>query len=925
MPITKQPKNHLFEGVWRDENYDYWYRYYDAAKKKSVVKKVPYKDRFFVPSDDSNTPFSTLVDNIPLEEVKRFPGKEVEHYKLRPDAQIRYDFSRGRGEYNPNPGIWWLDIETTAYNNIDVQKAEEEIVLIQILDRRYNTMFVISTGPDWKPSKVYIKEYKKRNFNVKYVRAKDEKDLFKKYFTLLQKTMPLLVFAWNGNGFDFPYMFKRAEKLGFDLSLFSPVRQKCEYKEIYHEAKGYYYYRFRTPGIHYIDYMEVYKKFTYEEKKSYSLDFIAKLHLKGNGKIEHSMYSTFDAFRTGDPKSYIMPPKEPVDKYEREMYHLQKEYRQNPSKELREEIREKAHELFVHYGVIDTWLLGAIDNKTRFTEILFMIVSQTGSTYDDVLGTVRIWANLIEIFCWESNQLLPPDNYDLDDIETTFMGGFVADPQKGVQNWVVSVDINSAYPNLSMRGFNMSPETYVPLEKYPKEIIETLQDLEIFDENCNHSEDEEKLFEIYNKAPERLERLSGLLEKYNYSMGIDGSLYRKDIEGVVPTLLAEFYARRKEFKKELGKYKKLAEEAKENGNTNEYEKWGSLVVIFDAKQMAIKILINSLFGALTSKYFRLFNLDIGKSITGNTRFYIHLLRRNVDSYLKRLTKRNINFSNYSDTDSLYFTVFPIVEKYIEKTGVTDRYKIAKMLDKFIEKKIQPVVEETNQELARLFNAYNPGVIKAERETIADKALFLQKKKYLLRALDIEGIVYHPPKLKKTGIDLVRSSTPEFVGEKLEESVDIILDGTEQGLRKWVEGVKKEIAKQPLDKICKTTGIGSLAYNLDKPTYKDGKKVAIPINSRAALVMNRWIEKKGLNRRYFPITTQDKVQLVFLKLPNPLNSDVIAFKDLELAESFREFIDYEKIWEKYFLKPLELMLEPLEWDVKRKVQSFEEEF
>ena len=275
-------------------------------------------------------------------------------------------------------------------------------------------------------------------------------------------------------------------------------------------------------------------------------------------------------------------------------------------------------------------------------------------------------------------------------------------------------------------------------------------------------------------------------------------------------------------------------------------------------------------------------------------------------------------------NSVYFTLKSIADR-IAKTE-QDPYKITEKLSKFIEKYIQPVVEETNEEIAELFNAHNPDIIKAERETIADKGLFLQKKKYLLRALDIEGVVYHPPKIKKTGIDLVKSTTPPWVAEKLEKAIPIILDGSESDLKEYIEECKKEFTELPLKEIMKVTSVSNLDYDLDVPKYdKNGRKIAIPINSRAALVTNRYIEQNGLDKRFSKITTADKIQLVYLVEPNPLRSNVLAFKDGKFPEMFREYVDWPTIWEKYFVSPLELMVEPLGYNLRNKFEELGLEF
>ena len=180
----------------------------------------------------------------------------------------------------------------------------------------------------------------------------------------------------------------------------------------------------------------------------------------------------------------------------------------------------------------------------------------------------------------------------------------------------------------------------------------------------------------------------------------------------------------------------------------------------------------------------------------------------------------------------------------------------------------------------------------------------------MRVYDNEGTRFQIPKKKTMGVEIVRSSTPKWSKEKLTDSIDIILDKTESELKTWLQDVREDYIKQPLENIAKTTSIGSLAYSLEKDTFKDGKKVTIPINSRAALAYNRYINDNGLANRFTEISVGDKVKLMYMLMPNPSKEKAVAFIDSQAVNNIRNYVDFDTNFDKFFLTSLEIMTAPL---------------
>lgn len=330
----------------------------------------------------------------------------------------------------------------------------------------------------------------------------------------------------------------------------------------------------------------------------------------------------------------------------------------------------------------------------------------------------------------------------------------------------------------------------------------------------------------------------------------------------------------------------------------------------------IKIcVINSLYGANANKYFRLFNINIARAITSNTRFYVNLLNYRINEYMKSIGCP-YDVVIYNDTDSQYFTLKHVIDTQYQ--GPDDVIAKTEFLDKWIKENLDPVIQRCNDELGDILNAYEPGAIQAEREAIADKGVFLAKKRYFLRVYDMEGVKYSKehPYMKRMGIDIIRSSTPTFVKENLNESINIILDNEREDVINWIKTIKHKFTEVPLQEIGKTTSVNSLMYEI-------GDK-GIPINSRASIASNNYIKNNPeLAQKYNTIAAGDKIKILYLVKNNPVGENVLAFTDGKFAELFREYVDFDTCWDKYFISPLNIMIEPLGWDMNNTSQSVDE--
>ena len=341
--------------------------------------------------------------------------------------------------------------------------------------------------------------------------------------------------------------------------------------------------------------------------------------------------------------------------------------------------------------------------------------------------------------------------------------------------------------------------------------------------------------------------------------------------------------------------------------------------LYNTRQLVEKTLINSLYGAMANKWFPLFNESMAAAITGNGRFFIQKLAINIESSLQNLLQQEKPYIIYGDTDSVYYHIEPFVEKYMASNPGLAINDYVTWADNFEKKVIQPVIEQTINEFAHQLNAYNKDKIGAEREIIADAAVFTAKKKYYARVRDSEGTRYpdDAPKIKVMGLEIIKSSTPPWSKKYLKESIPHILDKDENDLRDWIKSIKNEFIKVNLNQIA---GVGSVS----RIDYKLGEK-GIPFGSRAAIMHNQYIKNHGLEDQYAPIQAGDKCKRISLQSPNIFNAELIAYTNDGFVKEIIKAgcVDYDTQFEKNFMKPLDLMVAPLNYNLRKETAELDD--
>lgn len=339
--------------------------------------------------------------------------------------------------------------------------------------------------------------------------------------------------------------------------------------------------------------------------------------------------------------------------------------------------------------------------------------------------------------------------------------------------------------------------------------------------------------------------------------------------------------------------------------------------LYNTKQSVNKLLMNSLYGALGQRYFNLFNEDIAAAITGNGRYFIQKLANYIEEKLQTMLPQNKKYIVYGDTDSVYYHIEPFMNLYQNKNPDLSINQYVDWADNFEKKVIQPCIKDCISDFANELNAYDKDVIGAEREIISDSAVFTAKKKYYARVRDSEGTRYPEtdPYIKVMGLEIIKSSTPNWSKKKLKEAIPHILDKDETNLKNWINTIKQEFINVPLIDIAHSGGVSNLDFKLNDK--------GVPIGVRAALIHNKYIKDNKIEEKFSPINPGDKCKRLFLKEPNPFNSNIIAFTNDSFVNEVKDYIDFDTNFDKQFLSALKLMVNSLEYNLDKETQLLDD--
>lgn len=532
------------------------------------------------------------------------------------------------------------------------------------------------------------------------------------------------------------------------------------------------------------------------------------------------------------------------------------------------ELYEKDYQKFIDYNIKDVELIDRMEDKLGLITLCLTMAYKGGVNYDQVLGTVAIWDSIIYRDLSSKNVAVPMNS---ESFKGDYPGGYVKEPQVGMHDWVCSFDLNSLYPSIIMQ-YNMSPETILLEDELGVNVEAVLAG------------------EVQNTLQ-------------NTALAVNGTRFCTKKLGVLPSIIQEIYTERVGHKQlQL----KAQQELELCTNKTEVYALEKRIAIAKNQQMALKILLNSLYGAMGNKWFRYFDMRIAEGITLTGQATIRWAEQNLNNYLNTVLKTDKDYIVAIDTDSVYVTLDALVKQFKPKNPVD-------FLDKICSTALEDTLTKCYAELYDSLGGIQNHMVMG-REVIADRGIWTAKKRYILNVHDNEGVRYAQPKLKIMGIEAIKSSTPAICRQALKDIFKRIIETDEETVQEDIANFKIAFSKASPEEVSFPRGVNNIAKWTDRDTvYKKGT----PIHIRGAILHNNIVSEKKLGRSIQKITSGDKVKFTYLIKPNPIKENVIAFVDY-MPKQFKldKYVDYNLQFEKTFLGAIEPVLEAVGWKSER---------
>ena len=728
------------------------------------------------------------------------------------------------------------------------------------------TLAVPPKGLSWDTAQDLVKEFDNT------VLFESESEMVKSFLDIIDDADVLS--GWNSEGYDIPYTVNRITRI---LSK-DDTRKFCLWgqlpKQRTFERFGAENQTYDLIGRVHMDYMQLYRKYTYEERHSYSLDAISEYEL---GERKTQFEGTLD------------------------------------------QLYNQHFKTFIEYNRQDTMLIGKLDKKLRFLDLANELAHANTVLLQTTMGAVAVTEQAIINEAHERGMVVPNRKQRLTDEDTQAAGAYVAYPRKGMHEWIGSVDLNSLYPS-TIRACNMGPETIVG------QLRQTMTDRLIHDHitsGMSFAAAWEGLFgsleytavmeqqrgtEITIDWESGEESIHSAAEVWNliydsnqpWILTANGTILSYEKKGIIPGLLERWYAERKEM------------QAKKKDATDKKEE-----AFWDKRQLVKKINLNSLYGAILNPGCRFFDKRIGQSTTLTGR----AIARHMDAYINECITGKYDHVGeaviYGDTDSCYFSAWPVLRKEVSEGRMTwNKETCIQLYDSIAEQVNEsfPAFMEQSFHCPRDMGS----LIRAGREMVADRGLFITKKRYAVNIIDLENrrldVEGKTGKIKATGLDLKRSDTPKVIQDFLSDVLADVLSGAErESIIEKIREFKYAFKERPgWEK-----GSPKRVNNLTKYGKEEERlgKANMPGHVRAAL---NWNTLRRMNSDNYSMAVVDGMKTIVCKLKsNALGWTSIGYPTDEqhLPQWFKELpFDDSEMEATVVDGKVDNLLSVLDWDL-----------
>ena len=728
-----------------------------------------------------------------------------------------------------------FDIEVEMISGLpNTKEAKNEITAIAAHDgaTKLYDVFVLDKERKVKNN---AKNFNKDGREVNVHIFDNERNLLYAFLNYYEEINPTILTGWNIDFFDIPYLFNRIKNVCGEgnAKRLSPIGE-CFWSP--------YREKWSFGGVSILDYINLYKTYTYTLEASYTLNYIATKEL-GRGKVEYE--GSLD------------------DLFENDL------------------------EKFIEYNIVDVDLVVSMDEKLQFIELCRAVCHAGYVPYEDYIFSSK-WLEGACLGYLKKKGLVatnkPKDRKERmqalrDNNEEKFIGAYVKEPIVGKYDWIYDLDLTSLYPSIIMT-LNISPETKVgKIQNWDAE------------ENIRGVE---KTYKLVGKDGDTYEystqELKEVIKDSNLGVAANGVLYTQDKPGLIADILNDWFQKRVEFRKLEKKYG----EAKD---TEKYE-------FYAKRQLVQKILLNSMYGVLGLPAFRFYDIDNAEAvtITGQTVIKKTAEMANI-KYWKELGTRE-DYNVYIDTDSIYMMAEPLVKHRYPNYKEFDQNRMAAEVNTIAEE-TQTFLNSFYDMLAErfFFIPKEKHRFEIKKEYISKAGFWVAKKRYAQWMILKNGIPCD--KLDVKGLDVVRSSFPKAFQDFMAKMLKDILMGKDNAyMDESLLTFKKSMATLPVNKIAKGGAIKELSKYDNGSWRKDGgESIAsfekgTPAHVKAGITYNRLLKFFNCPYKHEPIRDGDKVKWVYLK-NNPLGLDTLAFKDYndpkEIMDFVEQYIDRDKLY------------------------------
>ena len=863
----------MYQSIYYDrESYQYHLR-----DDKRGWKVFNYQPTCYVSDIDGE--YETL-DGARVSPVKKIDWKDPRYYEKDVDKNTRVlvDFYYESDDTPSYHNLVYLDIECEiagALTPENIKDPKGKITSVALYDNNSKKYYCLLLD-----EKQLLQETADENKEI--IPFKSEKDLLSGFIDLWIKLDPTIISGWNSEFFDIPYLYYRISKvLSEEIAQYLSPIQKVKPTTMF--SAGAMVEFVVVGGINHLDYMNLFKKYITKQEPSYALGNIGEKYVK-LGKIE---------------------------------------YKGSLDRLFQDDINK-----FIEYNIRDVEIIVELEKALKFIELTVTIAHLCHTTYESIYYSTVLNDGAILTYLKRKGIVSPnkPTTYNpaLKEIKEEYAGGYLKDPIPGLYEWVIDLDFTSLYPSI-IRSLNMGIETLVGRvvnrDKFDNQW--SLRELKAMDPNKMIEIEKVKKDRSLVRSEVRVQDIINLIEEGDLLISAPGVIFRKDKSSVVCEILADWFAKRQE-------YKKLMKKAYKEDNDPVMGEF------YNKRQHAYKIKLNDVYGVFAINGWRYTDGHkfISKAITLTGQRLTQESIKFVNKWMnEELNTKDVDYIVTSDTDSLFIQTKELILQRNPELANGTQDEIVKAVLKVateIQKLANDNLHQLVQELFNIKYPDEPHYFELKQEVVLDRGYFAGKRRYAMHIVNKEGVP--TDELDMKGLDLMKSNFPPLFRKFGEHILNEIMFGTSKAsIDKQVLEFRESLRTVGWEQILKPTGLKKMKEYLAAPPgageifSKLGLKC--PINTKAAIYYNDLLRFKKLDKTYPTFQIGDKMYIGYLK-ENPYRIDVIGFNGYndppEIMEFIEKYIDRDGLFDSVMKNKLEGIYQDLKWGMpvfNKKINKF----